>query len=315
MTRGNSVRLLIVTTAAAALCASAALASGGGGGGGMGSTMPSSSAPQYNPVEEFKKGVAALQAQQYKDAITHFNRVIEVAPKDSNTWTLLGLSKEGAGDMKGARAAYEKAVRFNGDNITAHQQLGVAEAKMGDTAKAQAELADLQKRDAACAGTCPKAGELKAAVAAVQAALGGGGATDTPKASLLFNSPAGGDRAYIEAVALINAGRYDDALESLHRSELAFGPHPDILTYEGYANRKLHRYDKAEFYYTEALAVDPTHVGATEYYGELKVERGDVSAARKLLARLDDICTFGCAEQEELRGWIDKASQGSQRGS
>jgi tetratricopeptide (TPR) repeat protein len=144
--------------------------------------------------------------------------------------------------------------------------------------------------------------------AAVQAALGGGGAaTDTPKASLLFNSPAGGDHAYVEAVALINAGRYDDALASLHRSELAFGPHPDILTYEGYANRKLHRYDQAEAYYTEALAVDPTHVGATEYFGELKVERGDIAGAKKLLARLDDICTFGCSEQEELRGWIEKA--------
>jgi Flp pilus assembly protein TadD len=313
MTRGNSVRLLIITTAAAALCVGTAWASGGGGGGGGGS-MPSASAPQYNPVEEFKKGVEALKGQQFRDAISHFNKVIEVAPRDSNTWTLLGMSKEGAGDLKGARSAYEKAVRFNGDNITAHQQLGVAEAKMGDTAKAQAELADLQKRDAACAGSCPKSDEIKAAIAAVQAALGGGGGTDTPKASLLFNSPEGGDRAYVEAVALINAGRYEDALVSLHRSELAFGPHPDILTYEGYANRKLHRYDQAEAYYTEALAVDPTHVGATEYYGELKAERGDIAGAKKLLARLDAICTFGCSEQEELRGWIEKAPN-SQHGS
>ncbi|HEY3813361.1 MAG TPA: tetratricopeptide repeat protein [Caulobacteraceae bacterium] len=314
MTHGNSVRVLIITASVAALLAGAAWASGGGSGGGMGSTMPSASGPQYNPVEEHQKGVEALKAQQYKVAISHFNRVIDVAPKDSGTWTLMGLAKEGAGDAKGARSAYEKAVRYNGDNITAHQLLGVAEAKAGDTAKTQAELADLQKRDAACAGSCPKNDELKAAIAALQAALDGGAATDTPKASLLFNSPAGGDRAYVEAVALINAGRYEDALQSLHKSELAFGPHPDILTYEGYANRKLHRYDQAEAYYTEALAVDPTHVGATEYYGELKVERGDIAGAKKLLARLDAICTFGCSEQEELRGWIDQAPH-SQHGS
>ncbi len=315
MTRGNSVRILIITAAAAALGAGAALASGGGSGGGGGGMMPSASGPQYNPVEEFKKGVEALKAQQFKDAISHFNKVLDVAPHDSNTLTLMGMSKEGAGDMKGARAAYEKAVRYNADNITAHQQLGVAEAKLGDTAKAQAELADLQKRQTACGDSCPRADELKAAVAAVQAALGSGGAApDTPKISLLFNSPAGGDRAYVEAVALINAGRYEDALQSLHRSELAFGPHPDILTYEGYANRKLHRYDQAEVYYTEALAVDPTHVGATEYYGELKVERGDIAGAKKLLARLDAICSFGCSEQEELRGWIEKAPA-SQHGS
>ena len=278
-----------------------------GGGGGMGSSMPSASGPQYNPVEEYQKGVQALQAQQYKDAISHFNKVIDVAPHHSGAWTLLGLSKEGAGDAKGARSAYEKAVRYDGENISARQLLAISEAKSGDTAKAQAELAELQKRDTACAGSCPKSAEIKAAIAAVQAALGGGGATDTPKASLLFNSPQGGDRAYVEAVALINAGRYEEALQSLHRSELAFGPHPDILTYEGYASRKLRRYDQAEAYYTEALAVDPTHVGATEYYGELKVERGDIAGAQKLLARLDDICTFGCSEQEELRGWIEKA--------
>ena len=314
MTRGNSVRILIITAAAAALCAGAAWASGGGSMGGGGS-MPSTSAPQYNPVEEFKKGVESLKGQQYKDAITHFNRVIEASPHHSGAWTLLGLAKEGAGDAKGARVAYEKAVRYDAENTSARQLLAVSEAKSGDTAKAQADLAELQKRQTACGDSCPKADELKAAVAAVQAALGGGGAaTDTPKASLLFNSPAGGDRAYVEAVALINAGRYEDALQSLHRSELAFGPHPDILTYEGYANRKLRRYDQAEAYYTEALAVDPTHVGATEYYGELKVERGDIAGAKKLLARLDAICSFGCSEQEELRGWIEKAPS-SQHGS
>ena len=47
------------------------------------------------------------------------------------------------------------------------------------------------------------------------------------------------------------------------------------------------------------------HIGATEYYGELKVARGDVAGARLMLARLDKICAFGCADAEELRRWID----------
>jgi Flp pilus assembly protein TadD len=274
--------------------------------------MPSSSAPRYNPVEEFKAGVASLKGEKYKDAISHFNHVLEQAPKDTNTWALMGYAKEGNGDMKGARAAYEKSVHFNGDNLTARRQLAIADAKLGDKAKAQAELDELQKRAAACGDTCPQAADLKTDIAAVQAALtpaDGAAAAPAPKpqASLLFDTPQGGDRAYVQAVALINAGRYEDALASLHKSEQVFGPHPDILTYLGYANRKLKRYDQAEAYYTEALAVDPKHVGATEYYGELKVERGDLPAARKLLARLDEICTFGCSEAEELRGWIDKA--------
>ena len=62
---------------------------------------------------------------------------------------------------------------------------------------------------------------------------------------------------------------------------------------------------KAEAFYHQALAIDPNHRGATEYYGELKVLEGDVAGARALLARLDSVCTFGCAEAEELRRWID----------
>ncbi len=317
MTHGTSVRILSIAAAVSALAAGAALASGGGSAGG-GSTMPSASAPRYNPVEEFKAGVAALKGEKYKDAISHFNHVLEAAPKDSNTWALMGYAKEGAGDMKGARAAYEKSVHFNGENLTARRQLAIADAKMGDKAKAQEQLAELQKRATACGDSCPQAADLKASIAAVQTALApadtGAAPAPKPQASLLFDTPQGGDRAYVQAVALINAGRYEEALTSLHASEQVFGPHPDILTYLGYANRKLKRYDRAEAYYTEALSVDPKHVGATEYYGELKVERGDLPAARKLLARLDDLCAFGCSEAEELRGWIDKAPS-SQHGS
>ena len=46
--------------------------------------------------------------------------------------------------------------------------------------------------------------------------------------------------------------------------------------------------------------------GAIEYYGEMLLERGDVTGARRMLARLDSICTFGCAQSDELRRWIDR---------
>ena len=36
-----------------------------------------------------------------------------------------------------------------------------------------------------------------------------------------------------------------------------------------------------------------------------KVLEGDLPGARAMLARLDAACTYGCAEAEELRLWID----------
>jgi Flp pilus assembly protein TadD len=113
-----------------------------------------------------------------------------------------------------------------------------------------------------------------------------------------------GDLAYVRAVSLINEHRYAVALEALNQAETVFGPHPDILTYKGYVWRKLGQLDRAEGFYRAALAEAPNHRGATEYYGELKVIRGDLAGARLMLARLDSQCAFGCAEADDLRRWI-----------
>jgi Flp pilus assembly protein TadD len=130
--------------------------------------------------------------------------------------------------------------------------------------------------------------------------------TDPP---LLFASAKAGDTAYLQAVSLINEHRYQEAIEALQRARATFGAHPDVLTYLGFSNRKLGRYAVAESYYRQALAAAPNHKGATEYYGELLVERGDLAGAERMLARLDSLCTFGCAEAEELRRWVEARAE------
>ena len=39
--------------------------------------------------------------------------------------------------------------------------------------------------------------------------------------------------------------------------------------------------------------------------------RGDLAGAEALLARLEALCSFGCAEAEELRRWVSAARAGS----
>ena len=105
----------------------------------------------------------------------------------------------------------------------------------------------------------------------------------------------------------INIGQYDDALVQLRDAQAVFGPHPDVLTYIGFANRKAGNYTQAINYYSAALELQPDHVGANEYLGEYYVELGDMDAAYGQLAKLESICNFGCAETDELRSWIVKA--------
>jgi Flp pilus assembly protein TadD len=266
------------------------------------------SAPQYDPVQEYQQGMADYQSGRYKSAVDHFENVTDSQPRDANTWYMLGMSKSGGGDLKGAERALGKSVKLDPSPVAPQRELAITQAKLKENDKESAQLAALRARVGTCADTCPEAADLKAAVAAVEQALGVAG----PSASLplhgdfKFATAGGGDLAYTRAVSLINERRYNEALVSLDQAESALGPHPDILTYKGYVWRKLGRLDVAEGFYRAALAEAPDHRGATEYYGELKVIRGDAGGARKMLARLEDQCAFGCVEAEDLRRWIER---------
>jgi len=309
----HALKAVLVGASLTVLAGGAALASGGGGGGmpsgGSSSGTPSASAPAYDPAAEYAKAVTALKSNNYKDAARAASHVTEQVPTNPDGWRLLGAAKAGTNDWKGSRNAYEKAVKLTPDDPGSHAGLGLALANLKDP-KAQAEADWLKAKAQACGDSCPDAARLKTFSGAVESAMNPAAAgAAKPSAmldrSLLFGGARTGDAAYIQAVSLINERRYDEALASLASAQAAFGPHPDILTYEGYAWRKKGDYARAEAFYQQVLAIAPNHIGATEYYGELKVARGDIAGARLMLAKLDRICAYGCADAEELRRWID----------
>ena len=307
----RTLRIMLLAGALAAAPVTLALAAGGGGGGGGGGAdMPSASAPQYNAAEEYNKAVQSLQAKDYKAAARAAGHVTQVAPKNVDGWRILGVAQSGAANWKGARKAYERAVKLAPDDLPSRAGLGMALANLKDP-KAQEQLEWLKARAATCTGACNSM-QLQSLTAEVEKAVAGGTVAAPPSAaleqgSLLF--AAAGDRAYVQAVSLINEKRYDEALAALDAARVAFGPHPDVLTYQGYTWRKKGQFERAAEFYEQALALAPDHRGATEYYGELKVERGDRPGAQAMLARLDRLCAYGCAEAEELRRWIDAGGE------
>lgn len=301
-------KTLLLASALASLAGTGAMAAGGGGGGG-GADMPSASAPQYNPAEEYAKAVRAMQAKDYKTAARAAGNVTSAAPKNIDGWRILGIAQAASENWKAAKRAYERAVKLSPDDLTSRGGLALSLANLKDP-KVQEQLDWLKAKAGSCSTGCDPA-MLKSMTAEVEKAVAG----STPQPSAMLNSGALifasgiGDSAYLAAVSLINEKRYSEALVSLEKARVAFGPHPDVLTYQGYTWRKLGQFDKAEQYYRQALAIAPDHRGATEYFGELKVERGDVAGARLMLARLERVCTFGCAEAEELRRWIDAGGE------
>lgn len=71
----------------------------------------------------------------------------------------------------------------------------------------------------------------------------------------------------------------------------------------GYSLRKKSppNLSEAEKHYQSALAKEPKHRGALEYYGELLLLRNDLAGAETMLSRLDNACSFGCEEYRDLK--------------
>jgi len=288
----------------------AAQADGGGMGGGP-SSSPNDT--REDPATAYQAGVAALQAQNYRDAIRNFRTARRAAPNDPQINYALGLAYVGNNDTDEARQAFERSVRGANAPAGARLQLGLIYLHSGDRERAVEQQAALQNAIEECDAGCgdQRRAQLQAAYDQLTAALNAPAQTpaaDPATTGWNFPSVEEGRRAYAEAVGLINQERYAEALDALTRAQAAVGPHPDVLNYMGFANRRLGRFDEALGYYREALAIAPDHLGVNEYLGELYLQMGDIGLARRQLARLDELCAYGCAQREELARWIDAAA-------
>lgn len=306
-------QISVVALAAASIAAPVAFAAGSGGGSGL-SEMQSK---QSDPTVAFNEGIAALQESDYKTAEKKFGEVLAVARDHPEANYYMALAKVGRGKEKSAVRYFKRAIKARPSFVEAREQLALTYVKLDESDKAQEQLekingilADCDKEECAEAFVT----RTNQAIANVEAALNGGGETQEQSALPMSNwLVAGitmqgreiGEIRYGEAVRLIHQDRYEDAIAQLYQASAIVGPHPDILNYLGYSHRKLGKFDKAQGYYAQALKINPDHLGATEYLGELYLEIGEIKKAKRQLAKLDRLCDFGCAEREDLARQID----------
>ena len=100
---------------------------------------------------------------------------------------------------------------------------------------------------------------------------------------------------YAEAKAKIDAEKYAAALPLLDKITSEEPQNADAWNLRGFANRKLGNMDVAAMSYTAALKINPGHLGALEYQGEMYLELGQTDAAMANLKTLQGLC--GACEQ------------------
>ncbi len=145
-----------------------------------------------------------------------------------------------------------------------------------------------------------KAGWSRVALLAALLSVGASGS-----ARAVFSDPppvpSASDSDWAAGEALVRRDRFEEALPKLSAALGRAPNNADLNNMMGFTLRKLKRTDEAERHYQRALALDPDHRGAREYYGELLLIKGDGAKAREQLRVLERLCPSGCEELGDLQ--------------
>ena len=115
------------------------------------------------------------------------------------------------------------------------------------------------------------------------------------------SKPADNSAEMRAATSNIAAERYATAIRILKSVVRTDKRNADALNSLGFASRKLARYQDAQTYYARALKIDPKHLGALEYQGELFLILNQPDDAANNLALLLTICGADCDEYRDLK--------------
>ena len=113
--------------------------------------------------------------------------------------------------------------------------------------------------------------------------------------------------AFQQAAKLIEAEDYAAALPVLQRLAPEMPDNADVYNLLGFAYRKTGDLDQSAAAYERALFLQPDHLGALEYQGELFLTLGDLKSAEANLARLALLCASPCEERDDLADAIAEA--------
>ncbi len=102
---------------------------------------------------------------------------------------------------------------------------------------------------------------------------------------------------------LAKTGRYEEALKYLTQAEVK---DEKVLTYIGFATRKLGDVDAALPYYDKALAMNPQYSVARAYLGEAFLTIGQPEKAAAQLGEIERRCGTSCAEYADLSRLMDE---------
>ena len=135
------------------------------------------------------------------------------------------------------------------------------------------------------------------------------GAVDVP-----HRNPPAEDKAVRQARQAIAEQAWPLAIELLQTHVRAYPDDADAHNLLGYSLRQHGRYELAQTAYEKALAIDPEHLGAHEYLGQLMLTLGRRGRALHHLHTLERLCQAHCEGYQQLKRSLESAAPQRPRG-
>lgn len=123
--------------------------------------LPTTRARPDNP--HIEAGRKAIDAKDYKSAVGHLTKAVQVTPDDADAHNMLGYSYRKLGTFDKAMEHYQTALKLDSNHRSAHEYLGELYLDMNQLTNAEKQLATL-KRACPFFGRCEEYDDLKGAI-------------------------------------------------------------------------------------------------------------------------------------------------------
>ncbi|MEM9602825.1 MAG: tetratricopeptide repeat protein [Pseudomonadota bacterium] len=114
------------------------------------------------------------------------------------------------------------------------------------------------------------------------------------------------DDRFSDVNKAISAKQYQKAIDMLTVFAEETPDDADVHNLLGFSNRKLGNFDVAFDHYQKALSIDPKHIRAHEYLGELYLQTDRLADAEAQLQKVSELCSLFCKEKRMLKKAIKK---------
>jgi cytochrome c-type biogenesis protein CcmH/NrfG len=115
-------------------------------------------------VRDYQEATKLYQDGKFEQAKQKLKTFIEKHPEHAGGNLVMGLTQIQLQDFEQARIYFRQTVKIDGTQVAARGWLGALDAALGNAAGAAEQKAALDAMKAACAGTCPKAGDIDQAI-------------------------------------------------------------------------------------------------------------------------------------------------------